>query len=75
MPKAEAGSLKGMEARSKSRGLQRLKFWCQMCSKQCRDENGFKCHQATDGHLRMMALFGEDPDKFMDTFSADFERG
>ena len=75
MPKAEAGSLKALASKQKSRGLQRLKYWCQMCSKQCRDENGFKCHQATEGHLRMMTLFGEDPDRFMDTFSSDFEKG
>ena len=75
MPKHDASSPKGIANRQKSRGLQKLRFWCQMCSKQCRDENGFKCHQATEGHMRQMALFGEDPDRFMDSFSSDFETG
>ncbi|KAK2197092.1 bifunctional DNA-RNA-binding protein Kin17 [Babesia duncani] len=26
----------------KAKGLQKLKWYCQMCEKQCRDENGFK---------------------------------
>ena len=28
--------------RIKARGLQKLRWYCQMCQKQCRDENGFK---------------------------------
>jgi len=24
----------------------------QVCQKQCRDENGFKCHTSSEGHLR-----------------------
>src|SRR5690349_8639167 len=44
-----------------------------MCEKQCRDENGFKCHCASEAHMRQMALFREDPDKFMDSYSREFE--
>jgi DNA/RNA-binding protein KIN17 len=47
-----------------------------MCEKQCRDENGFKCHLSSEAHARQMALFGEDPDaavaKFSDAFQASF---
>jgi hypothetical protein len=25
-----------------AKGLQKLRWYCQMCQKQCRDENGFK---------------------------------
>lgn len=56
-----------------AKGLQKLKWWCQMCDKQCRDENGFKCHQTGEAHLRQMALFREDPSKFQDKFSREFE--
>jgi hypothetical protein len=73
MPKAEAGSLKDMANKSKARGLQKLRFYCQMCEKQCRDENGFKCHTLSEGHLRQMALFAANPERFMDQFSADFD--
>lgn len=31
--------------RIKAKGLQKLRWYCQLCAKQCRDENGFKCHQ------------------------------
>ena len=36
MPKAEKGTPKDIANRAKAKGLQKLKFYCQMCSKQCR---------------------------------------
>lgn len=45
-----------------------------MCEKQCRDENGFKCHCQSENHLRQMSLFRENSDKYMDEYSDDFER-
>lgn len=44
-----------------------------MCSKQCRDENGFKCHLGSESHARQMALFGDAPAKVVDEFSRQFE--
>lgn len=44
-----------------------------MCGKQCRDENGFKCHLSSESHRRQMALFGEAPDEMVADFSARFE--
>ena len=44
MPRAEAGTTKALNNKMKSKGLQRLRWYCQACEKQCRDENGFKCH-------------------------------
>jgi DNA/RNA-binding protein KIN17 len=44
-----------------------------MCAKQCRDENGFKCHITSESHLRQMRVFQEDPDSVMETYSAEFE--
>ena len=46
-----------------------------MCAKQCRDENGFRCHLTSESHRRQMALLGEAPDAMVDAFSADFEAG
>eukprot|EP00574_Skeletonema_japonicum_P002385 CAMPEP_0201724874 /NCGR_PEP_ID=MMETSP0593-20130828/8456_1 /ASSEMBLY_ACC=CAM_ASM_000672 /TAXON_ID=267983 /ORGANISM="Skeletonema japonicum, Strain CCMP2506" /LENGTH=443 /DNA_ID=CAMNT_0048216177 /DNA_START=28 /DNA_END=1359 /DNA_ORIENTATION=- len=74
MPKAEKGSAKDIANRMKAKGLQKLKFYCQMCSKQCRDENGFKCHLTSDSHLRNMKLFRDNAPGIMDNFSSEFEQ-
>ncbi|RYG64117.1 hypothetical protein EON64_14635 [archaeon] len=42
---------------------------------QCRDENGFKCHTMSEGHLRQMRVFAENPNSILDDFSRDFEKG
>ena len=74
MPKAERGTPKDIANRMKAKGLQKLKFYCQMCNKQCRDENGFKCHIQSDSHLRQMKIFRENVGGMMDDFSKTFER-
>jgi len=58
----------------KSKGLQKLRWYCQLCEKQCRDENGFKCHCASDAHLRRVQLFGENPKRAIDEYSETFEQ-
>jgi DNA/RNA-binding protein KIN17 len=72
MVKAEKGSLKDIGKQIKAKGLQKLKFYCQMCEKQCRDANGFKCHLTSDTHLRQMKLFSEHAGSMMDSYSSDF---
>ena len=74
MPKAEKGSIKDLAKRMKSKGLQKLKFYCQMCEKQCRDANGFKCHLTSDSHLRSMKLFSENSKSILYQNSAQFEK-
>lgn len=59
--------------RIKAKGLQKLRWYCQLCQKQCRDENGFKCHQMSEGHRRQMEVFGQNPDRVVDGFSEEFE--
>eukprot|EP00559_Dactyliosolen_fragilissimus_P007463 CAMPEP_0184870586 /NCGR_PEP_ID=MMETSP0580-20130426/38033_1 /TAXON_ID=1118495 /ORGANISM="Dactyliosolen fragilissimus" /LENGTH=86 /DNA_ID=CAMNT_0027372741 /DNA_START=14 /DNA_END=270 /DNA_ORIENTATION=+ len=73
MPKPEKGTPKDIANRMKAKGLQKLRFYCQMCSKQCRDENGFKCHLTSDSHLRQMKIFSENANTLLDSFSAEFE--
>ena len=75
MPRAEAGSLKALANKQKSIGLQKLRWYCQLCQKQCRDENGFKCHTQSEGHLRQMKLFAENSHGIIDDFSKDFCKG
>ncbi|TNN31857.1 DNA/RNA-binding protein KIN17 [Liparis tanakae] len=74
MGKADFLSPKAIANRIKSKGLQKLRWYCQMCQKQCRDENGFKCHCMAESHQRQLLLASEDPNKFMDYFSDEFKR-
>ncbi|KAL7570214.1 hypothetical protein ACA910_020641 [Epithemia clementina (nom. ined.)] len=74
MPKSEQGSVKDIAKRIKAKGLQKLKFYCQMCEKQCRDANGFKCHIQSESHLRQMKLFSENASGIMDKYSREFEK-
>ncbi|KAF2469910.1 uncharacterized protein BDR25DRAFT_288376 [Lindgomyces ingoldianus] len=73
MPKAEFGSAKYVANKMKSKGLQRLRWYCQACNKQCRDANGFKCHAQSESHVRQMQLVGEDPRKYIEDFSREFK--
>ena len=75
MPRAEPGSLKAISNAMKAHGLQKLKWYCQMCEKQCRDENGFKCHCESESHQRQMALYAANTRHFMGDFSRRFEKG
>ena len=59
--------------RIKAKGLGRLKWYCQMCQKQCRDENGFKCHTTSEAHLRQMELFAQNPEHYLESLSREFE--
>ncbi|OXA43925.1 DNA/RNA-binding protein KIN17 [Folsomia candida] len=75
MPKAEAGTPKWLANKMKSKGLQKLRWYCQMCEKQCRDENGFKCHTSSESHQRQLLLFAENPHRYLDEFSSEFKTG
>jgi len=46
-----------------------------MCNKQCRDENGFKCHTMSESHHRQMRLFRENSGKYMSYYSDMFKKG
>jgi DNA/RNA-binding protein KIN17 len=72
MPKAEVGSTRHLANKLKSKGLQRLRWYCQVCEKQCRDANGFKMHTQSESHVRQMLIVGEDPKKFINEYSNQF---
>ncbi|RNA05928.1 DNA RNA-binding KIN17 [Brachionus plicatilis] len=76
MGKEKPGFLtpKAIANRIKAKGLQKLRWYCQMCQKQCRDENGFKCHAMSESHQRQLLLFADNAGKFMDDFSSQFHR-
>lgn len=75
MGKAEVGTPKYLANKMKAKGLQKLRWYCQMCQKQCRDENGFKCHTMSESHQRQLLLFADNSRKYMDEFSYDFSKG
>ncbi|KAH8888769.1 hypothetical protein GQ53DRAFT_748675 [Thozetella sp. PMI_491] len=52
MGRAEAGSLKALNNSMKAKGLNRLRWYCQLCQKSCRDENGFKMHCQSESHTK-----------------------
>ncbi|KAF8626004.1 hypothetical protein AX17_006727 [Amanita inopinata Kibby_2008] len=73
MPRAEVGTPKYIANKMKSKGLQRLRWYCQVCEKQCRDENGFKCHAQSESHLRQMLVVGENAGRHISDFSSRFQ--
>ncbi|KAF7299173.1 Kin17-mid domain-containing protein [Mycena indigotica] len=73
MPRAEVGTPKYVANKMKSKGLQRLRWYCQVCEKQCRDENGFKCHAQSESHLRQMLVVGENAGRHINNFSQEFQ--
>ncbi|XP_054735577.1 DNA/RNA-binding protein KIN17 [Anastrepha obliqua] len=75
MGRAEVGTPKYLANKMKAKGLQKLRWYCQMCEKQCRDENGFKCHTMSESHQRQLLLFADSPGKFLHSFSKEFSDG
>nr|CAD7453283.1 unnamed protein product [Timema tahoe] len=75
MGKHEVGTPKYIANKIKAKGLQKLRWYCQMCQKQCRDENGFKCHMMSESHQRQLLLFADNADQYIDEFSKEFEEG
>ncbi|CAG9789795.1 unnamed protein product [Diatraea saccharalis] len=73
--KAEKGTPKYIANKIKAKGLQKLRWYCQMCQKQCRDENGFKCHTMSESHQRQLLLFADNANKYIDDFSKEFADG
>ncbi|KAL1977773.1 hypothetical protein VTN31DRAFT_632 [Thermomyces dupontii] len=74
MPRAEPGSTKAISNKLKAKGLGRLRWYCQVCQKQMRDENGFKCHVQSESHVRQMLIVGENSKKYIDEYSQEFLR-
>lgn len=66
-------SAKYLNKQMKAKGLQKLRFYCQVCQKQCRDDNGFKSHIKSPSHLRNISkVTTEDITKYSEQFEKDF---
>lgn len=73
MGRAEVGTPKYVANQMKAKGLQRLRWYCQPCEKQCRDENGFKCHTMSESHLRNILNISTASKSKIDEYSREFQ--
>ena len=53
--------------------LGKHKYYCEMCQKQCKDENAFNQHKKTSFHIKRMSTFNENPHLFVGQYSREFE--
>jgi len=53
--------------------LSKLKYFCEVCAKPCRDANGYKCHIKSDAHKRANEEYSKNAEKYVDEFSRQFE--
>ncbi|GAK62845.1 zinc finger protein rts2 [Moesziomyces antarcticus] len=76
MGKAEAGSLKAISNAMKARGLTKLRFYCQLCQKACRDENGYRSHLESEAHFRQVDAIASSggAKRVIDDFSTTFQK-
>ncbi|CDO91871.1 unnamed protein product [Kluyveromyces dobzhanskii CBS 2104] len=73
MGSGEVGSASFLNKQMKMRGLQKLRFYCQICQKQCRDENGFKSHSRSPSHLSKLSnVTHQDIEQYTQQFEKNF---
>lgn len=53
--------------------LSKLKYFCQICSKQCRDANGYKCHMPSETHKKQFALYVQNSNELIPQLSEQFQ--
>ncbi|RLV91424.1 hypothetical protein JA1_003889 [Spathaspora sp. JA1] len=75
MAKAQIGTSKYQAKKLKAAGLQKLKYYCQLCQKQCRDANGFKNHLASPSHMGRISNIqtSGQAKTLVDTYSSQFQ--
>ncbi|EJS41692.1 rts2p [Saccharomyces arboricola H-6] len=55
------------------RGLQKTRYYCQICERQCKDANGFQSHNKSPSHLRRVSqVTAEDAKRYNDQFEKGF---
>lgn len=72
MGKAEVGSTKYLSNKMKQKGLTRLRWYCQLCEKPCRDANAFKMHCESESHMRKALEAGQNFKGVQEEFSKQF---
>ena len=66
---------KAVAKKIKAAGLQKLKWYCEMCKKQCRDDNGFKNHCLSESHMKNMKHFSQHKGSIIASNSQIFSSG
>ncbi|ODQ80999.1 hypothetical protein BABINDRAFT_33895 [Babjeviella inositovora NRRL Y-12698] len=75
MAKSAVGTPKHLSNKLKAAGLQKLANYCQICSKQCRDANGFKNHILSSTHLNNLKHMDSNQiEKYSQEFMGSFLR-
>ncbi|CAK9785282.1 hypothetical protein CC85DRAFT_285329 [Cutaneotrichosporon oleaginosum] len=69
----DPGGTKAMANAMKAKGLGRLRWYCQPCEKQMRDENGFQAHCRSEPHLRKLMAIGPTAGATIAEFSRQFQ--
>lgn len=74
MGKAIEGSAKYISKKIKASGLQKIRNFCQLCLKQCRDSNGFKNHVNSSSHQKKVnKIVNDDKSKVvLESYSMQF---
>lgn len=72
MGKADIGTAKYQSKQLKASGLQRLRFYCQICEKQCRDANGFKNHINSPYHQKKITSLKDGGSSIIEDYSRQF---
>ena len=57
--KNEKGSAKYVSTQIKRGQRTKIRYYCGLCQIACKDENGYKCHLETEGHLLRELAAGE----------------
>ena len=68
-------SYKQVAKQIKAAGLQKLRWYCEMCKKQCRDDNGFKNHCMSESHMKNMKHFSQHRGSIIASNSQIFASG
>lgn len=53
----------------------KLKYFCQICNRQCQDKDGFTCHLKSDTHRINIEIVSRNPEQFIQHYSKEFESG
>lgn len=54
---------KGIAKAIKEKALKRVRWYCQLCEKQCRDQNGYDMHMSSQGHKNKLMKVGEQGER------------
>lgn len=76
MARAGEGTAKYQAKLLKASGLQKLRYYCQLCQKQCRDANGFKSHLGSPSHMGRISNLSREGKSFsvIQEYLREFER-